>query len=293
MAADRDLRNDTGLRTDTDVRVDPARRGRTARPVTVFRHILGVQGRSMVLWSLALAVIAVIYVSFYPAIGEQQMREMAEMIPEGFAAALGYDRLGDAAGYLTATVFGLLGPALFLVFGIGAGGRFVAGTEEDGTLELELTHPVSRRTVYIERLLGLWANLAILVAVFVAVTIALVVGLDIGVGVGALAAGALGLLLFSLAHATLAFALGAATGRRSIGIGVAAVVAVVGYIADAIGPMVEGVGWLETISPWYWFLGGDPLVAGIDVEGFALLAGLTLVAAVVGLARFRRRDLGV
>lgn len=275
------------MAADTDLR--PA----TAEHLAVFRDIVRDRRRSMVLWSVALTVVAGIYVSFYPAIGEQQMLEMAEMIPEDMAVALGYDRLGDAAGYLTATVFGLLGPALLLVFGIGAGGRLVAGTEEDGTLELELTHPVSRRSIYLERMAALWATVTILVVVLIGATLLLVVALDIGVGVGALAAGALGLLLFSLAHATLAFAVGAATGRRVVGIGVAAGVAVLGYIADAVGSLVEGASWLETISPWYWYLGGDPLVEGVDVVGFAWLAAVVLVAAAVGLLRFLRRDLGV
>lgn len=268
-------------------------RASTATPTSVVRGVMSDQRRSLVFWSIALAAVSAIYITFYPAIGEQQMVDMAEMIPEDMAAALGYDRLGDAAGYLTATVFGLLGPALLLVFSIGTGGRLLAGGEEDGTLELELAHPVSRRSVYLERLVGLWANVAILVLVLAGVSLALVVVLDLDVGLAGVTAGSLGLLLFVVAHATVAFALGAATGRRAVGLAAAAGLAVVGYVGDAIGPMVEGAEWLQTISPWYWFLGGDPLVEGIDLGGFALLLALAVIAAAVGLLRFERRDLGV
>jgi hypothetical protein len=85
---------------------------------------------------------------------------MAAMIPEDLAAALGYDQLGDAAGYITATVYGLLGPALLLVFAIGPGPGCSPGSRRTARLELELTHPVARHTVYVERLLGLWASAA-------------------------------------------------------------------------------------------------------------------------------------
>ena len=265
----------------------------TGTPMSILRGVVHDRRRSLMLWSIALAAVSAIYTAFYPAIGEEQMVDMAEMMPEDLAAALGYDRLGDAAGYLTATVFGLLGPALLLVFAIGTGGRLVAGSEEDGTLELELAHPVSRRSIYAERWLGLAASVTTLVAVLAAVTLALVVGLDLDVGVGGLLTCSLGLLLFALAHATVAFAVGAATGRRAIGVGVAAGLAAAGYIGDAVGPLVEGAGWLQTVSPWYWYLGGDPLVDGIDLGGFAALLALTSVAAVVGLLRFDRRDLGV
>jgi ABC-2 type transport system permease protein len=280
---------DTQVRPGAGPSADPT----TATPLVVTRGVLRDQQRSLVLWSVAIAAVCGIYITFYPAIGAEQMGEMADMIPEDLAAALGYDRMGDAAGYLASTIFGLLGPALLLVFAIATGARLLAGGEEDGSLELELTHPVSRRAVYLERLGGLWANVAILVAVLAVVSTALVLSLDLDVAVGGMAAGSLGMLLFVLAHTTVAFAVGAATGRRAMGVAVAAALAVVGYIGDAIGPMVEGAGWLETISPWSWFLGGDPLVEGVDLGGYALLLGLTLVAAVLGLLRFLRRDLGV
>jgi ABC-2 type transport system permease protein len=280
---------DTRIRPGAGPSTDPA----TASPLAVARGVLRDQRRSLVMWSVAIVAVCGIYITFYPAIGAEQMGEMADMIPEDLATALGYDRMGDAAGYLTSTVFGLLGPVLLLVFAIATGARLLAGGEEDGSLELELTHPVSRRAVYLERLAGLWANVAILVAVLAVVSTALVLTLDLDVTVAGMMAGSLGMLLFVLAHATVAFAVGAATGRRAIGVAVAAALAVVGYIGDAIGPMVDGAGWLETISPWSWFLGGDPLVEGVDLGGYALLLGLTLVTAVLGLLRFRRRDLGV
>lgn len=265
----------------------------TARPGVIVAGTLRERRRALLGWGVALAVIALIYVSFYPLVGDDQMAEMAEMMPEGMAEALGYDRLGDAAGYLTATVFGLLGPALLLVFAIGAGARLLAGQEEDGTLELELTHPVARRSIYAQRLLALWAMIAALLVVLTVVSLLLVAAFDMDVTTGGVLAAGLGLLLFVLAHGTLALAVGAATGRRVVALGAAAGVAVLGYIADALGPMVEGFSWLTSISPWSWYLAPDPIASGLEAGGVLLLVALTVVAAVAGLARYDRRDLGV
>jgi ABC-2 type transport system permease protein len=265
---------------------------RTARPVAVLRGVLRDQRRGLLGWGIALAAVSFIYVSFYPAIGAEQMADMAAMIPDDLAAALGYDRLADAPGYITATVYGLLGPALLLVFAIGAGARLFAGLEEDGTLELELTHPVARRTVYVERLLGLWTSALLLTLVTGLVTTLLVVVLDIDVTLGGLAAGTLGLFLLTVTFGTVAYAVGAATGRRTLGLAGGAGLAVASYLADAVGPMA-GADWLSTVSPWGWYLGDDPLSNGVDVGGYGLLAALTLVAAVSGLQRLRHRDLGV
>jgi ABC-2 type transport system permease protein len=270
----------------------PTVEDRTASPGSVLLDVLRDRRRSLVGWAIALAVVSTIYVSFYPLVGEEQMLDMADMIPEDIAAALGYDQLGDAAGYLSATVFGLLGPALLLVFGIGAGARLLAGNEEDGTLELELTHPVARRTVYVERLAGLWASAAILATVTGVVSWLWVVGLDMDVSTVGILAGTVGLLLLVLAFGTIAFAVGAATGRRAVGLAAGAGLAVAAYMADAIGPLA-GADWVTTFSPWSWYLGNDPIAEGFDPVGYGLLAALILVAAVAGAVRMERRDLGV
>jgi ABC-2 type transport system permease protein len=264
----------------------------TAGPGAVLLGVFRDHRRGLIGWSIALAAVATIYVTFYPLIGEEQMNEMAALMPEDLAAALGYDRLGDAAGYLTSTVFGILGPALLLVYAIGSGARTVAGLEEDGTLELELTHPVSRTTVYVERLAGLWVTTAVLVVVTVLACVLWVVLLDMDVPMGGLAAAGLGLLLLAVAMGTVAFAVGAATGRRIVGVAAGAGLAVVSYLADAIGPMA-GADWMETVSPWSWYLAGDPIGEGVDAVGYPLLVLLALLAAATGIVRFRRRDLGV
>jgi ABC-2 type transport system permease protein len=264
-----------------------------AETFAVLSGVLRDQRRSLGLWGLALTAVTLIYVSFYPAVGGDEMASMVESMPEGLSTALGYDQLGSAAGYLTSTVYGLLGPALLLVFGIGKGARLVAGLEEEGGLELELTAPVSRRQVVLERFAGLLASLAALVAVVAAVTLALRAAIDLeDVTAGGILATSLGLLLLTAAFASLTFAAGAATGRRGLALGVGAGLAVVSYVADAIGTIVEDAAWLVDVSPWSWYLAGDPMTAGVDPIGFGLLGAVTLVAAVVALVTFDRRDLG-
>jgi ABC-2 type transport system permease protein len=259
----------------------------------VLSGVLRDQRRSLTLWGLALTAVTLIYVSFYPAVGGDEMQSMVDALPEGLATAMGYDRLGSAAGYLTSTVYGLLGPALLLVFGISRGARIVAGLEEEGGLELELTAPVSRRQVVGERFLALLASLATLILVVVVVTLGLRAVIDLeDVTVGGILATSLGLWLLTAAVASITYAVGAATGRRGIALGVGAGLAVLSYVADAIGSIVESGGWLLDVSPWSWYLADDPMTRGIDPVGFGLLLAVTLVAGAVAVVAFGRRDLG-
>ena len=259
---------------------------------SVFSGVLRDQRRSLMLWALALAAVTAMYVSFYPSMGGADLQSVIDNMPEGVVTALGYDRIGTPGGYLSSTVYGLLGPVLLLVFAIGTGARLIAGQEEDGTLELELTAPVARRQVLAERLAALWLSVLALVAVVTVITGLLVAALGMDVGLNQILAGSTGMLLLVLGFGTLAMTVGAATGRRAIALGVTAGLAVLAFMLDAIGPTIEA-GWMTAVSPFSWYLANNPLVEGFDLQGLALLATVPIVAVIAGTVMFDRRDLMV
>lgn len=259
---------------------------------TVLRGVLRTEGRSLLLWAVALGGVAALYTAFYPSVGGAKLDAMMASMPPELVTAMGLDGIATAAGYVSSTVYALLGAILLLVWAIGLGARLVAGQEEDGSLELELAAPVSRRRLYAERLVALWLGVLVLVTVLTLVLLALSVALDLGLAVGNLVAVGAGLALFAGALGTVAFAVGAATGRRAVALAVAAGVAVLSYVLSYLGPLVDA-GWMPQVSPYDWYLGAEPLSTGFDPAGLALLAALAAVVTVAGLVPFRRRDLMV
>jgi ABC-2 type transport system permease protein len=258
----------------------------------IFTDVMRGRGLALAIWALALGAVSAMYIAFWPLMKGEEMLQLLEGMPEALVQAMGYDRIASPGGYITSTVYGLIGPVLLLVFGVGAGAGLIAGSEEDGTLELELTGPVSRSQIYGQRLLALAASVTSLVAVVGLVTLALVAILDMGVPTSHVAAGCLGLLLFVFALATVAFAGGAAMGRRGLTLGVAAALAVASFMLNAIGPVVD-MGWMTAISPWSWYLAKSPLETGFDWAGLGKLAAIPVIAGLLGLKRFLGRDLMV
>ncbi len=287
------------MTTDTmspDPALDTRSPARQVRGLPVARWVLTQQSRALIGWGVALAAVTGIYVSFWPAMGGgEELQVLIDGLPEGLVSALGYDGLGTAAGYLESTVFGLLGPVLLLVFVIGAAARTIAGAEEDGALELESCAPVARRRVLLERALALALSVVVLCLVAALVSVVLVLALAMDVEVGGILAATLGLTLLVLAHGAVTLAVGAATGRRTIALGAGAGLAVAGYVANAIGAMLDGGEWLRALSPFHWYLGGEPLVAGIDGVGVGYLGlvAVALAAIAVAVWVYDRRDLGV
>jgi ABC-2 type transport system permease protein len=261
--------------------------------VPVLAAVLRERRRSVALWTVAVASISAMYLAFWPAMGAgAEMEAFVANMPEALVTAMGYEGIGTAAGYLESTVYGLLAPILLLVMAIGAGARLLGGEEEDGTLELEVAHPVPRRRVVLERMAALVVSLLVATAAVLGVTLVLVPLLEMDIAAGAIVATTAGLAMLVLAFGLAALAVGAATGRRGVALAVPAAVAVITFVADAVAPLVGWGGWLEAASPFSWYLGADPLTTGWDPPGLALLGLLAVVAAVVAVQAFDRRDLG-
>ena len=254
------------------------------------RWALVQQRRSLVAWGIAVVAVSGLYIGFWPSMRSMDIAAMTDNLPPAMVDALGYDQIGTAAGYLASTVYGLLAPALLLVFATGKGGSLVAGDEEAGVLELESTAPIARRSVYAGRLGALWAMVGVLAAVVGSVTVVLLAPLDMDVAVADVVATCVGLSAFAGMIGTVAFATGGATGRRAIAIGVGAFAAVGSFMLDAIGAGT-GTAWMTTVSPFSWYLGDDPLQNGLDGSGLLALLLVASIVAVVGLVRYERRDL--
>jgi ABC-2 type transport system permease protein len=139
------------------------------------------------------------------------------------------------------------------------------------------------------------AAVAVAVAIVALGTFAgLVVGVAVaggGIPVGHLAALSLHLACFGWALGALALAVAAATGRRALASGAAAAFAVLGFLINGFAPLVDGLHWLEYLSPVHYYAGHDPLGRGVDAGDLAVLIAAALVLTAAAVLSFRRRDL--
>jgi ABC-2 type transport system permease protein len=257
--------------------------------MSITLRVLRDHARAAGWWAFAFIAITLLYLGFYPLMGEEMMLAI-EGMPAGLMAAMGYSDAGTPEGYTNAVIYRLLGPMLLLVYGLGLGARFIAGQEEDGTLELELAAPVARGRIYAERLLALWSLVAVQVLALTLAVLTVDPLIDLGLSPARVVAASFGLWLLVVAFASLAFAVGAASGRRGLALAVAAGVAVVAYLMQGIADGA-GIEIFTTLSPFGWFVQADPLRNGFDFASSLKLVALLVVVVPLGSLRFRRRDL--
>ncbi len=263
----------------------------------MFARLVLDRRRGWLWWSVGVGAAVAFVAGLFPSVRDNEsFAEITEDLPEGLQSLFGIEPgtlITSAVGYLDARWFATTLPVLLVVYGIGLGAASIAGSEEDGTLELLMANPVSRTRVLFERVAAMVLLVVLLgvVAAVLLVAVAPPVGLDEGIGVGGLVAATVGVLLMSLVHAALANAIGAATGRRAAALAVASVVAVAGFLVQGLATLAAPLEPFRWLSPWHWYLDADALTDGLSVASVVLplAVGVLLVAA--GWVLFVRRDL--
>ncbi|WP_431939998.1 ABC transporter permease subunit [Nocardia grenadensis] len=258
----------------------------------IYTRTLADNRRALLAWTIGTTVVGVIYAAFYPQVGGSGgMAETVQNYPEAMREALRMQDIGSAEGYLGSTVFGLLLPLLVMAFGVTFGARALAGDEETGYLDLLLAHPVGRTRLAVERFAGLvTGTVAIGVLVFVGM-LAIRSGAELeSIGLGEFAAQCIQLALLGITFGGLAMGLGAALGNRGQALGISVGIGVLTYIAGNLAGVI-GAEWLKYLSPFHYYIGGEPLRNGMPWADTAVLlvAGVGLVS--LGFLRFDRRDL--
>jgi beta-exotoxin I transport system permease protein len=253
---------------------------------------LATQRRAVLGWGIGLAAVATMYAAFYPSITQSagEMETFLKNMPDAFKELVGGDYTSPA-GYLRAELFSLLGPILFLVYAVGAGGKALAGEEEARSLDLLLSTPLSRARVVRDKALAMLISMFGLSAFLFVMVVGVGRPFDLIVPVQDAAAACVMLLLVGLAFGSIALAVGCATGRKSTAFAVTGVVAVATYVLNVLAPSVSSLEWSRPLSPFRWYLAPDPLTTGLHAANVTVLIAITTVSTAFAFWSFRRRDL--
>jgi ABC-2 type transport system permease protein len=260
--------------------------------MTVFRKHLTDNRRGFLGWALAITAVAAMYSAMWPVLGDNAgLANAINGFPQAMRDAFHLNDYGTAPGYFASSVFGLVIPVLVAVFAVAAGTRAIAGDEEAGTLDLVAAHPVRRVTLAASRYLAVVAAIVVAGAVLLLVELAIRAPARFGaISMVNLTAMCVQLVLFGICFASIAFGIGAYTGHRIHAIVGGAYLVLVAYLCDSFLPQISALRWVQNFSPFHWYLGGEPLRNGFQWGHCALLVGVAVCAAALGIWGFNRRD---
>jgi ABC-2 type transport system permease protein len=242
---------------------------------------------------LALAIWTFLMPVIYATFG----RELAVLldtgiIPDAFLRLMGADPFSLDGAVALGWVHPI-GIGMFVLFPIGLGAMAIAGERQRGTLEVILSRPLSRRTLFATHLLTLVliATLTTLAALAGTVAGAAVYGVADELDAGELAFLAFNTVALLVALAAISLAASASFDRMAAPVGIGIAVLLLGYVLEILGTLWPDAAFLQPLSPFHYLSPLDILGGNGHPSDIAVLAVTATVATAYGLWRFPRRDL--
>ena len=212
-------------------------------------------------------------------------------MPEIFRSIVNISAEADVASLAYGAIYSSYGAMTLAGLALAMGAAATAREERLGTIGLLLGNPKSRTSILLSKMAALAFLIGLTALALWAIGLIVPVILDVsitGTHVGALL---FHMFAISLFFGLLATAVGAWTGSPSAAAGTSAGVMFISFIGSGLFPIIEGFEGLAKVFPWYYFIGGQPSINGIDWGHVAVLFAGAAVFAVAALIGFNRRDL--
>jgi ABC-2 type transport system permease protein len=251
------------------------------------------QRTRVLLVCIALAVWSFLMPVIYATFGRQFATLLdTGIIPQPLLNLLGSDAL-SLTGAIALGWVHPIGTGLLVMLPVGLGTVMIAGERQRGTLEVLLSRPLSRRSLFLTHLAALVLLSAIQIVAALAGTIlgAAAYGLVGDLDAGNLAFLAFNTWLFAVALASIALAVSASFDRLGVPVGIAIGGLLLGYLLEVLGTMWPDAAFLQGYTPFHYLQALDALSGHGHRGDLLVLAGFGLVAIAYGLWRFPRRDL--
>jgi ABC-2 type transport system permease protein len=222
----------------------------------------------------------------------QDLVDFFSQFPDALIAMIGGADMATPEGFYQAEMFSITGPVAIIALTASMGARALAGEEEKGTMGLLLSNPITRGHVISEKTAAMVGYaLGLGVAMFLGCWVGILIG-GLAIDAGRLAAASAQLVLLGLVFGGLALVIGAATGRSRLASAVTAAAAVAAYFVWSFFPLSETFERWAVVSPFHFYLGGDPLRNGVIWDHVAVLAVIFMALVLASVPLFSRRDLG-
>jgi len=252
---------------------------------------LRLRRRSIYGYALGMAAYALIIVALYPSFKNDPSLDKLTQGNSTVAALFGASGpLTTPTGWLNANLYANFLPLILLLLSIGYGASCLAGQDEDGTLGLLATLPVTRRRLVTQKAA---AMIALTVPVSVATLLCVLAGrgFDLRPGADGLAGITLGALLLAVDFGALAMLIGTLSGSRGTSLGVSSALAAASYLISSLAPVVHWLHPARYASPFFYAVGDNQLAHGLPVRWAAALVAFALAAISGTAVAFERLDI--
>ena len=243
-------------------------------------------------WSLGMAFLGFLMMSFYPAFHQDTgLDQLVKNLPTAFQGLVGnLNDLKELPGYIGSQLFDVRIPIFVSIIAIILSLGLTVGEEEKGQLRMLLAMPLSRPQILFNKWLAI-------VVISLMTTLAVIFGMLVGLltineSLGADVIIRLGVMtwLLTVCLATIVFSIGIASGRRGLSMALGVLITVGSFILTAFAKSVDWLEPYEVASLLHYFPAVTIAKSGIELSDVAVLGSVILMSLIVSTIFFRRRD---
>lgn len=243
---------------------------------------------SLLWWGVGIAFVTFVTVAVYDSFKATDFDQLLKNLPPALQKIAGNaDAFKTVDGYLTQQIYTLRLPLLTIILAISMLVSISAGDEQKGLLETQLSLPVSRTGLLLQKLAA--AFVIIFATPFVAATLAITFSLRMlgeSFNLVHVLQYNLNCIALALVYGMVAFAFASTTGPRALSLGIASGFAFISYLINSMAPSVT---MLETLdkATFFHYYRNDPF----SLSNFAVLVTAVLVLIAISIIGFNRRDI--
>lgn len=238
-----------------------------------------------------LTIFSILYISMFPNFKEDA-EELADAFPDFIFDMFDIEALHTIEGFIAAEMYSFFWTIIVGVYFAYIGSTMISVDIHDRRMDLTLSNPISRESVVVQKLLSLWAPLAILnIGVYAILMVGSIV-IDEALDPVALAMVHLLSIPYLLVCTGIGLVLsvGLAHPRSSKAASVALVLVL--WLVDAVSRMSPDYRWIGDVTPSRYYEHTAILVrAEYDLLNAGLLLIVFVVLVVIATAWFIRRDI--
>ena len=247
-------------------------------------------------WTVGIVLVILLNLSVYPSFKDQaaELEQSLSQMPESVKQL--FSDTGDfisPVGYLSSQVFYMMLPMLFSIMSISLGSSLIAREEQEHTLELVLSRPLSRTRFIAGKVLA-----GILILAFASGITAIVTAISVrvfgfdGISVKYTLLATLVSVILSLLFGAISFTLTAmGHGARLASVGIASLFALGGYIISSLDSTVRWLRYPAKLFPYHYYRPSDILNGNFTTREVAGMLAAIAALGVISWIAFRRRDL--
>ena len=260
----------------------------TMLPQNIFSKTLYQKRKFIFGWFLGLTAMTILTLSFFPSFKNGEIGKTFSDLSPALQKVVGNtDSFRTVGGYIGQQIFALRIPLLATVLSIVLFNGLTVGEERKGLLETQLSLPLKRSTILLQKLLaGITIMAVASIGVFVGIWVTLLF-IHEHYSYLTIWREILGAVLVSLDFGLIAFMFGSALGKKSIAVGVASGFAFLSYLISSLVTAVPSLKDIEKLSLFHY---QSPAI--ISLRDSLVLAIVGLVFVLVSFLMFQRRDIG-